>query len=255
MIRVLVVDDDTLAREVLTREIGLNPEFQVSGFAKNGREALTMIQKLKPDVVFLDIEMPEKDGLEVASELTQAEHLPLIVFQTAFHQYAIEAFDANAVDYILKPVDGDRVRKTLLRIRERLRESSSSKDRMVRLRDDLAQRGLVKKLAAHRRGSKDRILLEPQEVFYFCVHLSDLMARVRDGEWIVNSTMRDLLDILDPASFLQTHKSYIVNVNQVAKVAPMFSGNFEIGFKESAIPKIPLSRRFAAALKARLGNW
>ncbi|MSR78233.1 MAG: response regulator [Candidatus Omnitrophica bacterium] len=255
MIRVIVADDEPLAREALVSLLTKDSEFQVIGLAKNGAEALDQIKKLKPDVIFLDIEMPVKNGLETASDLVKAAHPPLIVFATAFHQYAVEAFEANAIDYVLKPVDPERMAKTLKRLREHFKQVKPPAQKLVALEEALIKKGLLKKIAVHKRGSKDRMVLDPAQVYYFRVHLAEVLVFVEEGELIVNAALKELLANLDPEKFVQTHKSWIVNVDKVEKVSPMFGGNFEITIRHSSHPKIPLSRRYARQLKDHLGNW
>lgn len=252
MIRILLVDDEPLAREDLLRLLSQNPDCQMVGFAQNGREALEEIHKQKPDVVFLDIEMPGKNGLEVASDLAKIKDPPLIIFVTAFNQYAVQAFEANAIDYILKPPDPDRVQKAIERIKQRLKEGPQN---LVRLETSLIERGLLKRLTAHKANSRDRIVLNPADVYYFHVRLTDVVARTESEDLIVNYSLKKLNQELDPELFVQTHKSYLVNVSKIQKVSPMFSGNFEITLKHPNQLKIPLSRRHTSGLKSRLGDW
>ena len=129
------------------------------------------------------------------------------------------------------------------------------RDRLIALEDTLIRKGMLKKLAGHRRNSKERIVVDPLEVFYFQVRLSEVFAFQESGELIVRSTLKELLENLDPSQFAQTHKAYLVNVGKVEKVAPLFSGNFEITLKDPKRTKIPLSRRYAGSLKALLGGW
>lgn len=255
MIHILIADDEPLARENLARLLSNHPEFQIMGLAENGVQALKLIEEKHPDAVFLDMDMPGKNGLETASDLLKQKDPPLIVFVTAFHDYAIQAFEANAVDYVLKPASRERIQKTLERIQERLGDKSSEKTRMTALEDTLIQRGLLKRIAVHRRHSKDRLVLDPGEVYFFHAHLSEVMARTGSEEYLVKATLKELEDRLDPSEFVQIHKAYLVNVKHVEKVAPLFSGNFEIQLRHPEKIKLPLSRRFAAGLKSKLSAW
>lgn len=255
MIRVMVVDDESLASEELKKLITQDRDFQVISVASNGNEALQKIEKEAPEVVFLDIEMPGLNGLEVASHLANSENPPRIVFATAFNQYAIDAFTVNAIDYILKPYQPDRIQKTLERIKAVLQTQELFKGRLIALEDTLIQKGMLKKIIAHRRNSKERIVLDPSEIDYFYAHLTEVFAYHRDGEFIVNSTLKELIQNLNAAQYAQTHKAYIVNLSKIEKVAPLFSGNFEITMKDSKKTKIPLSRRYAQNLKILLGGW
>lgn len=255
MIKILIVDDESLAREELKRLVLLDKECQVAGVAVNGEEALRGVESHDPDAIFLDIDMPGLSGLEVASRLAQEDHPPLIIFATAFNQYAIDAFDLNAIDYVLKPYQPGRIQRALDRLKEVLKDRVAFRNRLIALEDTLIRKGMLKKLAGHRKNSKERIVLDPREVLYFQVRFSEVFACQESGELIVRSTLKELLENLDPSQFTQAHKAYLVNVAKVEKVAPLFSGNFEITLKDPKHSKIPLSRRYAKSLKTLLGGW
>ncbi len=255
MIRVIVVDDEPLAQEELQRLISQDKDFRVIEAASNGTEGIEKIKKNEPDVVFLDVEMPGMNGLEVASGLAQFENPPRIVFATAYNQYAIDAFNMNAIDYILKPYQPDRVAKTLERIKEAFKTKEVFRERLIALEDTLIHKGVLKKLLGHRRNSKERVVLGPDEIYYFHAELAEVFAYTDQGEFMMNMSLKELNESLNAAQYAQTHKAYIVNVGKIEKVSPMFSGNFEITLKDPKKTKIPLSRRYAKAIKTLLGNW
>lgn len=256
MIKVLVADDEPLAREELSRLINATPDFRVTAEAASGREVLQKIAQGGVDVTFLDIEMPRLTGLEVAGILSESERPPLVVFATAYDHYAIEAFEANAIDYILKPYEPARLQKTLERIRHALQtESSHAREKLISLDHYFAAQGKLLKIVGVRRNSKDRIVVNPSDVYYFYAHYAQVLARLKDSELIVNATLKELNAGLDPARFAQTHKGYIVNLERIAKLSPLFSGNYEITLEDANLPKVPLSRRYAKNLKTRLGIW
>ena len=255
MIRILIADDEPLASEALKRLVLADKECQVVGTAANGEEALRLVESQDPQAIFLDIDMPGLNGLEVASRLAQWEHPPRVVFATAHNEYAMDAFDLSAIDYVLKPYQPERIQKALNRLKDVLKGGGGFRDRLIALEDTLIRKGMLKKLAGHRRNSKERIVLDPAEVLYFQVRLSEVFAYQESGELIVRSTLKELLENLDASQFAQTHKAYLVNVGKVEKVAPLFSGNFEITLKDPKRTKIPLSRRYAQGLKTLLGGW
>jgi len=256
MISVLVADDEPLAREELVKIISEGREFRVVAQASSGREALEKLEKEDIAVAFLDIEMPGFTGLEVASRLAEWENPPLVVFATAYEQYAVKAFETHAIDYILKPYDPKRIRKTLERVPGLLKSrGTGSREKLISLEDYLIRQGTLKKLVGHRRNSKDRMVIDPGQVLYFFAELTEVLAHLEREELIVNSTLKELLANLDTANFAQTHKSYIVNLDKIEKVAPMFSGNFKIILKDAKQSEIPLSRRFTRGIKDILGNW
>lgn len=257
MIHVMVVDDEPLAREELTRIIDNSGEFKVLAQAPNGKAAIEKLKELHEqiEVIFLDIDMPGLNGMEVASKLVTWPAPPLIVFATAHHQYAINAFEANAIDYILKPYDENRIHKALEKVKEALKSKDIYQGKLTSLDDYLTRNGIIKKLAGHKRNAKDKILIDPDDVLYFHAKLTEVTAFTDQQELIVNSTLKEILESINPAKFAQTHKSYIVNLDKVEKVSPMFSGNFEILIKSPKGEKIPLSRRFARQLRSRLSTW
>jgi len=255
MIRAVVVDDESLARAEMSRLIRENTDFQVIGEASNGEEALQIIKLKKPDLVFLDIDMPKLNGLEVAGHLCDWEDPPLVVFATAFHQHALEAFDMHAIDYVLKPYDPERLKKCFEKVKERLESKSPNRERLTSLEDYLIKQGTIKKLVGHRRNAKDRIVIQPEEVFYFFAKLAEVTVHLENQEFIVNSTIKEIAANLNPEQFAQTHRAYIVNLNKIEKVSPLFSGNFQITLKGPKAEKIPLSRRYAKRIKQLLGNW
>ena len=252
----MIVDDEPLARGELKRIIEADKDFQVAAEAANGEEALQKLEKGNIQTIFLDIEMPGLSGLEVASRLTELEKPPLVVFATAYHEYAIKAFEASAVDYILKPYDPKRIEKTLKRIRQfQEDEEDSAREKLVSLEDTLIRQGKLRKIVGHKRNSKDRIVIDPSQVSYFQADLAEVTAHLDNEDLIVNCTLKELLQNLEGANFAQSHKSFVVNLDKVEKVSRLFSGNFELALKDSAKSKIPLSRRYSKNLKKVLGAW
>lgn len=253
-ITALIVDDERPAREELKRFLAAESDFRVMDEAEDGEEALQMVRRLQPQVVFLDIRMPKKDGLEVASELVGMDHPPLVVFVTAFDAHAIEAFELNALDYILKPYDQPRFQKALAKVRATLQDHERARQKTASLKTYVEGARPVT-LVGHKRNSRDKILIQQPNVLYLHVKLTEITIRTVNGEeYLLNSTLRALLPTLDPNRFQQTHRAYIVNIEQVEKVSPLFSGNFKLTLKDPAGTSIPLSRRYARKLKQFL-NW
>lgn len=254
MIRVILVDDEAPARLELKRFLSKISDFQLTGEATNGEEALEMIKELKPDIVFMDIQMPGLNGLEVAGALSEMKNPPLVVFVTAYDQYAIRAFEVNAVDYLLKPYDQERFVKTCDKAKERLRDTPGAKMHLGSLKEYLDQDKPLN-IMGHKRGSRDRVFIHPRDVFYFHVSLTEVTAHLAGGiELLLNTTLSGLMEMLGASKFQQTHRAYVVNLEYVEKVTPLFSGNFELILKDPAKTKLPLSRRYAKKLKQYL-KW
>ena len=241
-IRVLIVDDEALARRGLMIRLQGAEDIEVVGEAANGRTALEAIRRTHPDVVFLDIEMPGMTGLDVISQLP-TETMPLVVFVTAFDRYAIQAFEARAVDYLLKPVDEERFADALDHVRQQLqqRKAVDQRDRLVQLMADLrgsadwpddlagivpddAMAGPVPALAIRQGREIARVPLASIDWIdsagdYMCVHAAG-------QTYILRGTMKSLEDALDPAMFQRVHRSTIVNLGRVERMRPHMNGEF-----------------------------
>ena len=233
MIKVLVVDDEKSAQNRLLQFLGEEKDFEVAGTAATGVDALRMVKDLAVDMVFLDIDMPGMNGLEVAGCLSKWKEPPLVVFATAFDTYAVKAFETHALDYILKPFDGNRLKEACERVREQLRLKKSAKESLAALDRDLVARGTVKKVIGRKRNSKEKTLIDPEEVYYFHALNTEVTAYLADRELIINMTLEELEEVLDPTRFFRSHRAFIVNVSKIEKVAPLFNENFEILLKGS----------------------
>lgn len=254
MIEALIVDDETPARNELKRFLEKEADFKIAGEAQDGEEALAAVKRLKPHVVFLDIHIPKQTGLQVAQALSELDTPPLVVFITAYDQYAIQAFELSAVDYILKPYDAARFKNACDKVRHVVSDQVQVRDRLTNLRNYL-ERSKPLQILGHRRNSRDRIFIHPNDVLYFHVQLTEVTAHLANGEeLILNTTLKSLFDMLDPSLFQQAHRSYVVNLDQVEKVRPLFGGNCELVLKNSSHGTVPLSRRYARKLKKFL-KW
>jgi len=242
-IATVIVDDEALSRRGIEIRLLAAPDFEVVAQCANGREALAAITQHKPDVVFLDIQMPGMSGFEMLAHLPQ-ESLPVIVFVTAYDQYAIRAFEARAVDYLLKPVDDARFNMALERVRGQLRSrtAESQRDRLVEIIAEITGSGelILEELLAHgpkaaeprrpeilpiRQGRETvRVAISSIEWVdaagdYMCIHA--------DGNThILRGTMKELEEILDPKLFQRVHRSTIVNLSLVKSLRAHMNGEY-----------------------------
>jgi two-component system LytT family response regulator len=240
--RVLIVDDEAPARDKLRRWLSNHADIEIAGESADGLAAAAAIEKLNPDAVFLDIQMPGLSGLEVAAQL-ESDTAPWLVFVTAFDEHAIRAFDLNAVDYLLKPYDRDRLEKSLNRLRERhgaprthaavhtARTQTRSSERLLVPRGE--QLELIDAAAIHWLEADDN---------YVHVHTVS-------SNYLVRRTLNDLLEQLGER-FVRIHKSTAVNLAEVATLSPLFKGDHEVHLRSGAT--LRLSRRFKDALFARM---
>ena len=241
----VVVDDERLMREqIVGRLKEAWPELDIVGEAGNGREAIAMVHSLEPDIVFLDINMPEMDGIKTAQALAGQAHL---VFVTAHDQYAIRAFEQGAIDYILKPVEPERVAITCKRLRERLEEKPNSVDQLL---DQLSQRlgsdGL--KPREYMRwvqasvGSNIR-MIPTSEILFFRAEDKYTRVQTEGYEALIRTPIKDLIEALDPKEFWQIHRSTLVRVDAITQVSRNFRGKQVVHLKGSD-EKLEVSRTF-----------
>jgi two-component system LytT family response regulator len=242
-IRTLIVDDEALSRRGLEIRLLAKPDFEISAQCSNGREAIAAIASHRPDVVFLDIQMPGMSGFDVLTQLPQ-DSVPLVVFVTAYDQYAIRAFDARAVDYLLKPVDDERFDACLDRIRDQVRAQSAAgqRDQLFGLIAEITGSG---ELVLDELLARGRKALEPKhsEILpirqgreivrvpvssidwidaagdYMCIHATG-------NTHILRGTMKDLEEYLDPRLFQRVHRSTIVNLRRVKSLRAHMNGEY-----------------------------
>jgi two-component system, LytTR family, response regulator LytT len=259
-LKVMVVDDEQLAREELCYQLGQIGDVEVVAQAGNGLEALTAVDRHEPDLVFLDIQMPGLSGFEVARRLLAREDdTPALVFVTAFDQHAIEAFEVNAVDYLLKPVEGPRLEQALVRARRRLSSERPPAGSGVPLNDQLEQ---IVKMMAVRQGRRDQvaiktgerfILVQADEIIY--ASLADESINIVTGQVTGVSNYRTLDELqarLDPETFWRVHRSHLVNINKIKEIVPWFSRNYILRMKDAKATEIPVSRSQTKRLREYL---
>lgn len=249
MIRILIVDDEAPARAHMARLLSKEPNLEIVGSAANGPEALEMIADFKPDVVFLDIEMPAMNGFEVLRNMSGE---PLVVFATAYDEFAVKAFEAKALDYLLKPVQPLRMRQTLDRIAAVLHSGGTEyRDAM---RDVLGlmekERGAPPTKLAARRG-KRFILLTLAEVLHIIIEDKLVFAHTAKEKFLVEKTVTELEQMLAGVGFQRISRSTLVNVEHVRELVPWFSGTWKVKLSTGA--ELDVSRDRARALTDLMG--
>jgi two-component system LytT family response regulator/two-component system response regulator LytT len=247
-----VVDDEQLARDELCFQLEQRGDVEVVAQAGNGLEALAAVDRHDPDIVFLDVQMPGLTGFEVARRLLDREQSPLMVFVTAYDQHAIEAFEVNAVDYLLKPVEASRLDQAVQRARRRLGSERP-------LNDQLEQ---IVKMMTVRLGRRDQVavkvgerflLVQAEEIIY--ASLADDSINIVTGQVAGTSNYRTLDDLqarLDPEVFWRVHRSHLVNINKIKEIVPWFSRNYILRMKDAKATEIPVSRSQTKRLREYL---
>jgi two-component system LytT family response regulator/two-component system response regulator LytT len=252
-LRAVLVDDEQLARDELGYLLGRIGGVEVIGHAGNGVEALTTIDRLQPDLVFLDVQMPGLTGFEVARRLLDMQATSQIIFVTAFDQHAIEAFEVNAVDYLLKPVDPARLEVAVQRARKRISSDRSlGSDQLQKIVELVAERQSRRERLAIRVGERF-LLVQAEEIIYASL--------VDDGITVVTSqhagtsnyrTLDELQARLDPTVFWRVHRSHLVNINKIKEIVPWFSRNYILKMKDAKSTEIPVSRTQTRRLREYL---
>ncbi|HWB28908.1 MAG TPA: LytTR family DNA-binding domain-containing protein [Vicinamibacterales bacterium] len=247
LLRTVVVDDEQLAREELCFLLEQTGDVEIVGQAADGVDALRLAADLKPDLLFLDVQMPGLTGFEVARRLIQAEAPPQLVFVTAFDQYAVDAFSVNAVDYLLKPVDAGRLEQAIDRVRRRLASEQAAKLPLTPA--DLEK---VIEAVQARQGRRDQLAIRAGERFVLVQAEEVVYASVVDETIIVVTntvsgtsnyrTLDELHARLDPAVFWRVHRSHLVNITKIKEIQPWFSRNYLLKMKDPKATEIPVSR-------------
>ncbi len=243
----LVVDDEPLARELLCALLARDPECAGVSEATNGAEAVARIRSERPDVVFLDVQMPELDGLGVV-EAVGAGRMPATVFVTAFDDHAIAAFEMNAVDYLLKPVTRERFDHALARVRTRLRDTGAGDDRrrIVDLLRTLAGTSPVERLAVKAAGRT--VFVEVADVDWIGAAENYVELHVGRESHLLHVTLTTLERALDPARFLRIHRSTIVQVPRIVELLPGPHGEFEVVLRDGT--RLRSGRTYADRVRA-----
>jgi len=257
--RALVADDEQLAREELCFLLGEAGGVEVVGQAADGPTTVRLTEELKPDLLFLDVQMPGLTGFEVARRLIRQGTLPHLVFVTAFDQYAVDAFQVNAVDYLLKPVDRERLARALDRVRGRL--DPAQPGRMPLSPEDLEQviAAVQARQGQHRpdplavRAGERLILVQSDEVVHASVVDEAVVVVTNTVTGTSNyRTLDELQARLDPSVFWRVHRSHLVNITRIKEIVPWISRNFLLKMKDPKGTEIPVSRTQTRRLREYL---
>jgi two-component system LytT family response regulator/two-component system response regulator LytT len=253
----VIVDDEQLARDELAFLLKNVGDVDVVAQGKNGVEAVSLIREHNPDLVFLDVQMPGLDGFGVIKKLIDKKvRLPNIVFATAFDQYAVKAFEVNAVDYLLKPFDKKRVAQSVQKARSKMETSGGPTDKLETL---------VKMLESQ-KGQSVKVLLKAGGRLFLVNQKDICYASIDDGVITVVTagpggmegqsncrTLEELLESLDDRLFWRAHRSYLVNINRIKEVVPWFKSSFQLRMDDKKQSEIPVSRAQTKRLRELFG--
>jgi len=260
-LRAVLVDDEQLARDELGYLLGQVGGIEIIGQAGNGVEALSTIDRLHPDLVFLDVQMPGLTGFEVARRLLDAQAPSHIIFVTAYDRHAIEAFEVNAVDYLLKPVDPARLELALERARKRIVTERPAGDAGGATVSDAELEKIVR-LVSERQSRRERLAIKVGERFLLVQAEEVIYASLADeGITVVTDhhrgvsnyrTLDELQERLDSSTFWRVHRSHLVNINKIKEIVPWFSRNYILRMKDEKSTEIPVSRTQTRRLREYL---
>jgi two-component system LytT family response regulator/two-component system response regulator LytT len=255
-INTVIVDDERPARDELIYLLKGFPDINVIAQGKNGLEALALIKEHEPDLVFLDVQMPGLDGFGVIKKLVERKlRIPQIVFATAFDNYAIQAFEVNAVDYVLKPFDKSRIAKAVQRAKKMVEAHASPVERLENLVGQLSSpppksSQPVKLLV---KSQARMFLVDAEDMIYAAIQDGTITIFARDFEGVSNyRTIEELGDSLDSDRFWRPHRSYLVNINHIKEVVPWFKSSYMLKMNDKRASEIPVSRAQTKRLRELL---
>ena len=250
-IKALIVDDEKLARDEMRFLLGSEKDVEIVAEASGGREAVALVREKKPDIVFLDIQMPEVNGFQVVHELVETGEIPLIIFATAYDQYAIRAFEVNALDYLLKPIDRERLGEALARARRAMPQREEFAMRLrklaegIRIKTSFLPRIVVRKGEEPAVVDVERVAMLRREGYRVTAHTDE-------GKFPTNYRDLDEVEIqLDPAIFIRLGGDYLVNIRAIADVIPWSGGNFMMTLEDADKTEVRLNRSQAKLLKGK----
>jgi len=238
-IRIMIAEDERLAREELIYLLQQEADVELLPYATNGRELLGMVDEHEPDVIFLDIKMPELEGDQAARMLASRKQQPLIVFCTAYEEFAVHAFKLHAVDYLLKPTEPKRLEETLQRIRERL---TKPKEEPVHTKRS--------KLLVEENNRL--VVIDPATIVYAVREERFVQIHTQTDTYTTRMTLTQVTEKLLGYDFFRTHKSYLVNLHYVKELEPWFNGAYNLILKGESRLRIPVSRTSVKDLLKRL---
>ncbi|TDO94697.1 LytTR family two component transcriptional regulator [Halanaerobium saccharolyticum] len=242
MIKTMIVEDEKLARDELKFLIEEDPDFEVLYEIADGKRAFEILQKNKIDLLFLDIQIPGKSGIEIARILKQQKTAPYIIFTTAYDEYAVEAFRLSAVDYLLKPISDQRLEESLERAKNEINKSTDFNQQLENLFANFnssKQKDCLNKIAVMEKDYY--LMLNFEDIYYFSTKEKKVWAHCHKKSYMTGFQLKELEKML-PEQFFRIHKSYIVNLRHIKAVIPWFKGKYQVLMEDFSEHKIPVSR-------------
>jgi two-component system LytT family response regulator len=245
MNKIIIIDDEPLARSIVVEYLHYHPDLVVAQVCGDGFEAVKAIQQYKPDLIFLDVQMPKINGFEMLELL---DNPPAVIFTTAFDEYAIKAFEAHAVDYLLKPFSRDRFDKAIQKWKDQ--KHAPDPKPTQELLNDVALSPAQSQRIVIKDGSKIKII-PVHDIFYLEAADDYVKVFTKEGYFLKSKTMNHFERVLDASQFVRSHRSYIINISQITRIDPYEKDN-HVAILKSGV-KVPISRGGYAKVKATLG--
>ena len=241
----VIVDDEKLARELLQEYLLQLPNIQVLGECSKGKDAVEMIDKLKPDLIFLDVQMPGMSGFDVLEEIT---HDPYVIFCTAYDQYAIKAFEKNAVDYILKPLDQERFKLGVERAISRMKMEQNNVGELLRNMKTENKTSYDTHIFVQK--SEKLLNLPVEEIVYLEASGDYTILTTKGDQFVSSSGIGKLEEILNPETFIRVHRSTIININNLKEIEKHFNGGMVVKMLNGK--SFPVSRTYAKLIRKKV---
>jgi two-component system LytT family response regulator len=243
--RAIVIDDEELARKRLKKLLShYEQEIEVVDEATNGEEALEKIEKQKPDVIFLDIQMPGLTGFQVVQKLKEQ---PFIIFTTAYDQYALQAFEENSIDYLLKPIEANRLETAISKLRKRSPQRDEFNESLKKLVEKLEK----PELKHIRVKVGDKILLvDVKDIVFFDSEEKYTSVHTLDQKYVIDDPLAELEKKLDPADFVRIHRSHIVNIRFIKEIHKWFGGKMKLKLKDARGTELTVSRSYVEKVRS-----
>jgi two-component system response regulator LytT len=246
VIRTIVVDDEPLAREEMSFLLKGHHDVRIVAQGENGIEAFELIKEHQPDLVILDVSMPGQNGLELVARLLDKRskiRMPQVIFATAYDQHAVRAFELNAIDYLLKPIDKARLAQSMERVRRTMEGASSSSEKLDELVRILKEGSPPVQTKLVVRTAGRLLMIDPSQLVLASIEDGSITISTKELEGVSNfRTIEELQASLDPASFWRVHRSFIVNINHVKEVVPWFKGSYQLRMDDKNGTEVPVSR-------------
>lgn len=249
MIRAFIVEDEQPAIARLKELLKEVPDVEIVGIYSSGAEAVPRIDELKPELIFLDVHLTDMLGVDMLRLVT---HQPAVIFTTAYDQYAVEAFELGAVDYLLKPFSAERLEQALQRVRERRSVGADATRQLETLFSHWRMPHAFLQRIPARAGNKI-IILRDEDIVYFASENKLVFAHLFEKKRLINYTLEELQQRLNPDNFFRIHRSTIVNLNYVKSIEPWFAGGYRMTVRDKQGSELNISRNAAKELRKKLG--